>query len=407
MAESLPERYVARQRVRKRHWFELCPVIESGPPCPFGREVRRSRNPRRKAMFGVLGVLAALFAQRASAATLHTVQPGETLSHIAAHYGSTVAELARVNGIVNPDRILAGMTLTIPSGVVISERVHRVKAGETLTAIARQYGVSVEALAQVNQLENAHYIQVGQFLLIPGIQDEHRYRVQPGDTLSRIVSRFGVDLSELVRLNNLPNPDYLVVGQELLIPKEQAAVILSGLPVWKQSLPLSCEAAAVSMVTAYWGQLVEESVLIEHLPRHPNPHRGFRGNVNGVFGGIDDYGVYAEPFVAILEQSGFQAEAVYAQGDENVLKAELRAGRPVVVWMTNLASVQPRLHGEVAGEEFVLVPQEHAVVVYGFDDTLVYVADPGDGQFRSFTWPDFLRSWGYFDGMMLRIWPAG
>lgn len=142
------------------------------------------------------------------------------------------------------------------------------------------------------------------------------------------------------------------------------------------------------------------------MPYHPNPHRGFRGDMNGAFGGTDDYGVYAEPLVPLLERCGLQAQVVYAQGDASVLRSEIDRGRPVVVWMTNMASVQPRLTAEYAGETFTLVPQEHVVVVYGYDQEWVYVADPGDGQYRAFSWEDFMRSWGYFDGMALLISPA-
>jgi uncharacterized protein YvpB len=226
--------------------------------------------------------------------------------------------------------------------------------------------------------------------------------------LHSIARRFGVSVQALVATNGIANPDRIVAGQVLLVPASDMpeAVQLRGVPALRQSLPLSCEAAALSMVTAYWGRPISEWVFIENMPYDPNPHRGFRGEMTGTFGGTDDYGVYAEPLVPLLQRYGFQAKAVYARGDAGMLKRELAAGRPVVVWMTNMASVQPQLIGEAAGEQFVLVPQEHVVVAYGYDAERVYVADPGDGQYRAFAWDDFLRSWGYFDGMMLRIQPA-
>jgi LysM repeat protein len=46
-------------------------------------------------------------------------------------------------------------------------RVHVVRSGETLSEIAFQYGTSVEALAQVNRIENLSLIYVGQKLVIP------------------------------------------------------------------------------------------------------------------------------------------------------------------------------------------------------------------------------------------------
>jgi len=415
---GLVERYVERERWRRRLQLELAPAEDPEPLVRFGRSAPpRAWGGRRRWLAG-LGVLAALAAERVGATTLHVVQPGETLSQIAARYGVSVPDLARANELSNPDHILAGAVLRIPGSLLVSERVHRVGPGETLTSIAQRYSVSVESISQANRLPDPDRILVGQMLVIPSAPETatdtsassipRRYIVQPGDTLSALAVRFGVSLSTLAEANGITDPDRLQAGQTLVIPPRErgAGVRLAGVPAYRQSLPLSCEAAAVSMVTAYWGKPVSEWVFIENLPSHPNPHRGFRGNMNGTFGGTDDYGVYAEPFVPILERYGFRAQAVYARGDARVLQEELSLGRPVVVWMTNLASVQPRSIGEFEGEQFVLVPQEHAVVVYGYDEERVYVVDPGDGQYRSFGWEEFLRSWGYFDGMMLRIVPA-
>jgi LysM repeat protein len=415
---GLVERYVERERWRRRLQLEMAPAQDPEPLVRFGRSaLPRARGGRRRWLAG-LGVIAALAAERADATTLHVVQPGETLSQIAARYGVSVPDLARANELSNPDRILVGAVLRIPASLLVSERVHRVRPGETLTSIAQRYGVSVESIRQANRLPDPDRILVGQMLVIPSVPETamdtsasssaRRYVVQPGDTLSALAVRFGVPLSTLVKANGISDPDRLLAGQTLVIPRRElgAGVLLAGVPAYRQSLPLSCESAAVSMVTAYWGKPVSEWVFIENLPSHPNPHRGFRGNMSGTFGGTDDYGVYAEPFIPILERYGFRAQAVYARGDVSVLREELSLGRPVVVWMTNLASVQPRLIGEADGERFILVPQEHAVVVYGYDEERVYVVDPGDGQYRSFGWDDFLRSWGYFDSMMLRILPA-
>lgn len=103
----------------------------------------------------------------------HVVQRGETLSQIARRYGVSMAALAQANGISNPNFIYSGQRLTIPgasggasSGGSAASGVHVVRAGENLSSIAARYGVSMAALAQANGIANLNHIYVGQRLTI-------------------------------------------------------------------------------------------------------------------------------------------------------------------------------------------------------------------------------------------------
>ncbi len=419
---SLVALYATRQRQRQREGLLVVPLPEPRVR-RFGRRPPKALRLKQLPPAVLLGGLSALLVgpTAAGAATTHLIQPGETLSEIAARYGTTVQALAQLNGIADPDFILAGHELLLSEASSAAARRHRVQEGETLAEIARQYGVTVQAIAAANGLADPDRLLAGSELVIPADgrapalsePESLVHVVAPGETLGGIARRYGVDVAVLMQVNGLPDPDRIFEGQMLRVPASRPTtaqsgegVLLSGVPAFQQSLPLSCESAALSMVTAYYGRQVSEWVFIENMPYHPNPHRGFRGDMNGVFGGTDDYGVYAEPLVPLLERYGFQAQVVYAQDDAAVLRSEIDRGRPVVVWMTNMASVQPRLTGEYEGETFSLVPQEHVVVVYGYDQDWVYVADPGDGRYRAFAWDDFMRSWGYFDGMALLVSPA-
>jgi LysM repeat protein len=97
------------------------------------------------------------------------VQPGENLFRIALHYGMTYQALAAANGIVNPDLIYVGQSLTISSEApsVPTGRTHVVQAGENLFRIALRYGTTVEAIAVANGISNVHLIYAGQSLRIP------------------------------------------------------------------------------------------------------------------------------------------------------------------------------------------------------------------------------------------------
>jgi membrane-bound lytic murein transglycosylase D len=105
----------------------------------------------------------------------HTVRKGEALGPIARRYGVTLSAVARTNNIADVSRIRIGQKLKIPpqagapSGLrKVSLRIHTVRSGQTLSAIARRYGVTVSALARQNNLDDRHMIHPGQRLKIPG-----------------------------------------------------------------------------------------------------------------------------------------------------------------------------------------------------------------------------------------------
>jgi murein DD-endopeptidase MepM/ murein hydrolase activator NlpD len=100
---------------------------------------------------------------------------------------------------------------------------HRVMRGEHLGAIAQRYGVSLEGLAQANDLASPYVIHVGQVLQIPdGAEVEpRRYVVARGDTLSGIAERFDVAAADVAAANGIASPYQLSVGQRLEIPGTQ------------------------------------------------------------------------------------------------------------------------------------------------------------------------------------------
>ena len=95
----------------------------------------------------------------------HIVQYGENLSTIAAQYGTTWQELARVNALSNPSIIYAGQTLSVTGGQSVpTAGVCVVEYGDTLSSIAEQFGTTVEHLVSANGISNPDFIQVGQVL---------------------------------------------------------------------------------------------------------------------------------------------------------------------------------------------------------------------------------------------------
>ena len=98
--------------------------------------------------------------------TYYTVQRGDTLSSIARWYGVSVHALAQANHISNPNRIYAGQTLCIPRVDSGGGGFHVVRPGQTLSGIAAYYGTTTTCLAQANGIWNPNRIYVGQVLTI-------------------------------------------------------------------------------------------------------------------------------------------------------------------------------------------------------------------------------------------------
>jgi len=97
-----------------------------------------------------------------------------------------------------------------------------VKTGDTLSAIARDKGVSLNALIQANpQILHPDLIRPGQHLNIPSggaAETPREYRIQPGDTLSAIAERFGTTWQALAQVNNIANPNLIFPDRMLTIP---------------------------------------------------------------------------------------------------------------------------------------------------------------------------------------------
>lgn len=94
--------------------------------------------------------------------------------------------------------------------------IHVVSGGETLWKISNRYAVSMNSIVQINELQNPNQLVVGQALVIqkPGTTHVVKY----GETLWSISQKFGVSIPAIVQSNNLTNPNLLYPGTTLYIP---------------------------------------------------------------------------------------------------------------------------------------------------------------------------------------------
>ena len=183
----------------------------------------------------------------------HRVAGGETLSSIAGRHGITVQALRSANHLKSSSRINIGQVLVIPgAGTLAPEaeamdsgrsrspgntQVHRVRRGETLSSIARRYGISVANLMRWNGISDASRLQAGQRLRLrapaegstrvaeaspmggEGSGGGTVYRVQRGDTLYSIARRHQVSVDALRRWNGLGNSSTIHPGARLRIER--------------------------------------------------------------------------------------------------------------------------------------------------------------------------------------------
>jgi LysM repeat protein len=110
----------------------------------------------------------------------YRVQSGDTMLRIGYKFGVSPSVIQEFNGISNPNYIRVGQLLKIPmttAATTVSEPepepepepvTYRVQSGDTLWGIARKFSVRSSELAELNGINNANYIRVGQLLQIPG-----------------------------------------------------------------------------------------------------------------------------------------------------------------------------------------------------------------------------------------------
>lgn len=128
-------------------------------------------------------------AQTVIRAEKYTVSEGDTVSGISRLHGVSTAELLAANGLSWKTMIFAGQELVIPANSNGSEsaevgesiRRHNVASGETLEAIARNYGVQPRAIMTANGLDRSSRLVVGQRLVIP---DAHVMSDMPASSIA-------------------------------------------------------------------------------------------------------------------------------------------------------------------------------------------------------------------------------
>jgi len=140
------------------------------------------------------------------------------------------------------------------------------------------------------------------------------------------------------------------------------------IPLYAQEMNLSCEAATLRMVLGSYGIEVSEEEIRALIPHSDNPHEGFVGEYGGGFGGVDNYGVYAEPLVDVFAHYGLEARVSYGMSYAELDRLVKRGDR-VVVWLTKWNEGE-REHAVLRRGDSVVAEfhgHQHVAVVVGRD----------------------------------------
>lgn len=113
-------------------------------------------------------------------------------------------------------KLLFVFTLLFVTTLAMAATTYTMRKGDNLSIVAQKYGVSVSDLIKANNIKNPNKVNVGTKLIIP--QKTTKYTVQKGDTLTGIAKKYGTTVAALKNANNIKDTDKLYVGKILTIP---------------------------------------------------------------------------------------------------------------------------------------------------------------------------------------------
>lgn len=168
----------------------------------------------------------------------HRVRRGETLSHLARRYRTSVRAIMQTNNLRRQNYLRVGQKLKIPvrrrgrtyaiaSAAADSDLSkplkHRVRRGDSLWLVARAYNTNIQEIMRLNNLRSTR-LYIGQVLIIrKGMHDKEpeegtkTYRVKRGDTPYQIAMLHKMKLERLLRINDLTPRSKIYPGQALLV----------------------------------------------------------------------------------------------------------------------------------------------------------------------------------------------
>jgi N-acetylmuramoyl-L-alanine amidase len=216
------------------------------------------------------------------ALVFHVVRPGENLTRLGASYGTSIAAIVRANGLANPNWIEIGQRLRIPVAASAStsrpgssaslSSPYVVRAGETLTGIARRYSTTVEVLVRLNHLPRANFIWVGQRILVPAVPAGSD--PQTGWSIARFPAATRALMAHRAVIRDLIADEARRAG----VPVPLALAVAWQESGWRQRVVSSAGAVGVMQLLPSTARWVADSMLHAPIDIH-SPRSNVRGGV--------------------------------------------------------------------------------------------------------------------------------
>ena len=158
----------------------------------------------------------------------YTIRAGDTYYSLAIRFNTTVEAIMAANPGVDPNRLMIGQRICIPGAPAPGQcpagtQPYIIQAGDTFYSLAIRFNTTVAAIMAANPGVDPNRLMIGQRICIPrqGVPPcpgGQYYTIRSGDTLFALANRFNVTVSEIIAANPGIDPNALRVGQIICIP---------------------------------------------------------------------------------------------------------------------------------------------------------------------------------------------
>ncbi|MGA9531200.1 MAG: peptidoglycan DD-metalloendopeptidase family protein [Anaerolineales bacterium] len=207
-------------------------------------------------------LLAPIPVQAQQGGPIYIVQSGDTLSVIARTFGTTVDAIMTANGISNPAGLQPGQQLVIPGyeGVNGVLQTQSVDLGDTVQTLAWRYGSNADSLARLNRVVNPNRLYLGESFLLPELTEGELAlqasleTVEAGRGLLKSALGVGLNPWRLALLTSGGPRLWLVPGELVPVPDEGGTL---------GPLPVPISAGSIEPAPAEQGSTVVIKVVLE------------------------------------------------------------------------------------------------------------------------------------------------